>query len=288
VSVPTVGFVGLGNMGSVLAENLVDAGHQVMSHDVSGPGRSPAGAEFVGDLNQVARRADVIVLSLPDGGISEQVARTIAEAPQRRVTHVVDTSTVGVAAAETIDRLLTETGAAYVDAPVSGGLAGARARTLSVMYAGTDAACQVVEPVLTGLSDRRRRVGEKPGMAQALKLANNFLSATALAATSEAIAFGLSVGLEMETMLEVIDASSGQSAASRDKFPNHVLTGRYAAGFANSLMSKDLKLYLGAVAAQGAPSTLGSVTESVWEKFAAAEPGADFTRIYPFVAGRRH
>jgi len=286
VSVDTIGFVGLGNMGSVLAGNLVEAGHEVITHDLSGPGRSPTGAEFVSDLTQLARRAAVVVLSLPDGGTSEQVARAIAQAPQRKMTHVVDTSTVGVAAAEAIDGLLTETGASYVDAPVSGGVAGARARTLSVMYAGTDAACRVVDPVLTGLSDRRRRVGERPGMAQALKLANNFLSATALAATSEAIAFGLSVGLEMETMLEVIDASSGQSAASRDKFPNHVLTGRYAAGFANSLMSKDLKLYLGAVAACGASSALATVTESVWEQFAAADPGVDFTRIYPFVAGR--
>ena len=286
MSVDTIGFVGLGNMGSVLAGNLVEAGHEVITHDLSGPGRSPTGAEFVSDLTQLARRAAVVVLSLPDGGTSEQVARAIAQAPQRKMTHVVDTSTVGVAAAEAIDGLLTETGASYVDAPVSGGVAGARARTLSVMYAGTDAACRVVDPVLTGLSDRRRRVGERPGMAQALKLANNFLSATALAATSEAIAFGLSVGLEMETMLEVIDASSGQSAASRDKFPNHVLTGRYAAGFANSLMSKDLKLYLVAVAACGASSAFATVTESVWEQFAAADPGVDFTRIYPFVAGR--
>ncbi len=170
-----------------------------------------------------------------------------------------------------------------MDTPVSGGVAGARARTLSVMYAGPEAACNAVEPVLAGLSDRRRRVGDRPGMAQALKLANNFLSATALAATSEAVAFGLSAGLDMGTMLEVIDASSGQSAATSDKFPNHVLTGRYAAGFANSLMSKDLKLYLGAVEALGAPSVLGRVTESVWGRFATAEPGADFTRIYPFI-----
>ncbi len=144
-----------------------------------------------------------------------------------------------------------------MDAPVSGGVAGARARTLSVMYAGPETACHAVEPVLAGLSDRRRRVGDRPGMAQALKLANNFLSATALAATSEAVAFGLSVGLDMGLMLEVIDASSGQSAATSDKFPNHVLTGRYAAGFANSLMSKDLKLYLLAVDELGAPSVLG-------------------------------
>jgi 3-hydroxyisobutyrate dehydrogenase len=154
-----------------------------------------------------------------------------------------------------------------------------------VMVAGAAAACAAIEPVLAGLSDRRRRVGDRPGMAQALKLANNFLSATTLAATSEAIAFGLSVGLDMATMLEVLDASSGRSGATDDKFPNHVLTGTYAAGFANSLMAKDLRLYLGAVEAQGAPGELGQVTAGVWERFAAAEPGADFTRIFPFVHG---
>jgi 3-hydroxyisobutyrate dehydrogenase len=283
VTVPTVGFIGLGNMGSVLAANLVSTGHDVVSHDTSGSVRSPEGAAFVADIGELAARSDIVVLSLPDGTASEQVACAIAQAPQRRTTSVVDTSTIGVAAAQAIDGLLAQAGVGYVDAPVSGGVAGARARTLAVMYAGLDVACEAVEPVLIGLSDRRRRVGDTPGMAQALKLANNFLSATALAATSEAIAFGLSVGLDMETMLQVIDASSGQSAATRDKFPNHVLTGRYAAGFANSLMSKDLKLYLGAVRAQGAPSVLGSVTEAVWELFAAAEPGADFTRIYAFV-----
>jgi 3-hydroxyisobutyrate dehydrogenase-like beta-hydroxyacid dehydrogenase len=281
--VGTVGFVGLGNMGSVLAANLVDAGHDVVSHDVSGPGRNPDGAEFVSDVTQLAGRADVVVLSLPDGSVSEQVAREIAGAPQRRAAHVVDTSTVGLAAARAIDDLLRRAGVAYVDAPVSGGVAGARSRTLSVMYAGPDAACNAVEPVLAGLSDHRRRVGDRPGMAQALKLANNFLSATALAATSEAVAFGLSAGLDMGTILEVIDASSGRSAATSDKFPNHVLTGRYAAGFTNSLMSKDLKLYLGAVESLGAPSVMGRLTESVWERFARKEPGADFTRIYPFV-----
>ncbi len=151
------------------------------------------------------------------------------------------------------------------------------------MYAAPQDACDAVEPVLAGLSDRRRRVGERPGMAQALKLANNFLSATALAATSEAVAFGVSMGLDMATMVEVLDASSGQSAATSDKFPNHVLTGRYAAGFTNSLMAKDLHLYLGAVESQGGPSLLGDVVAALWERFAESEPEADFTRIYPFV-----
>ncbi len=116
-----------------------------------------------------------------------------------------------------------------------------------------------------------------------MKLANNFLSATSLAATSEAIAFGTAEGLDMATMLEVLNVASGQSAATSDKFPTHVLTGRYAAGFTNSLMNKDVQLYLRAVEARGKPTAMGAVTAAVWEQFAAAEPGADFTRIYAFV-----
>jgi 3-hydroxyisobutyrate dehydrogenase len=139
--------------------------------------------------------------------------------------------------------------------------------------------------VLAGLSDRRYRVGQRPGLAQAMKLANNFLSATALAAASEAIAFGVSVGLDMETMLEVLNASSGQSAATSDKFPHHVLTGRYASGFNNLLMHKDVQLYIRAVQERGGASSIGVATSAVWERFATADPGVDFTRIFPFVHG---
>jgi 3-hydroxyisobutyrate dehydrogenase-like beta-hydroxyacid dehydrogenase len=270
-------------MGSALAANLVAAGHELVAHDPAGPGRSPGGAEFVGSTAEVARRADVIVLSLPDGAVSDAVARELLAAPSRAFGLVVDTSTVGVSAAQEIDGLFAGAGVSFVDAPVSGGVAGARARTLTVMYAGSDDACAAAEPVLDGLSDRRRRVGARPGMAQALKLANNFLSATALAATSEAVAFGVAVGLDMATMLDVLDTSSGQSAATHDKFPNHVLTGRYASGFANSLMAKDVQLYLRAVEERGGPTVLGQVTAAVWSRFAAEEPGVDFTRIYPFV-----
>jgi 3-hydroxyisobutyrate dehydrogenase len=280
-----VGVVGLGNMGSVLAANLVASGLEVLTYDVAGDERNPAGARFARSVAELARIADIVVCSLPDGSVSRQVAEALVVVTDRRTTHVVDTSTVGVAAAREIDGLLAAAGLGYVDAPVSGGVAGARARTLNVMYAGSDEACAAVEPVLAGLSDRRRRVGERPGMAQALKLANNFLSATALAATSEAVAFGVSVGLDLATMVEVLDASSGQSAATSDKFPNHVVTGRYAAGFANTLMAKDLSLYLGAVESQGAPLVIGPVTAALWERFADEEPGADFTRIYPFVEG---
>jgi 3-hydroxyisobutyrate dehydrogenase len=279
----TIGFVGLGNMGSVLAGNLVGAGHHVVSHDVAGDERNPDGARFVASVEVLARLADVTVLSLPDGRVSEAVARAVVATEERRTALVVDTSTIGVVAARLIDDLFSAAGIGYLDAPVSGGVSGARARTLNVMFAGRDEICAELEPVLAGLSDRRCRVGDRPGMAQALKLANNFLSATALAATSEAVAFGVSVGLDLATMVEVLDLSSGQSAATSDKFPNHVVTGRYAAGFTNTLMAKDLRLYLDEVEAQHAPVALGPTTAQVWERFAVAEPGADFTRIYPFV-----
>jgi 3-hydroxyisobutyrate dehydrogenase-like beta-hydroxyacid dehydrogenase len=278
-----VGFIGLGNMGSALAANLLDQGHRVVAHDVAGPERAPEGVTHLPSVAEVARQAKIVVLSLPDGTASMEVALGILAAAPRRTTHVIDTSTIGPSAAQSIAQLLAGQGIGYVDAPVSGGVAGARARTLAVMYAADDQACAKVDAVLAGLSDRRHRVGDRPGLAQAMKLANNFLSATTLAATSEAIAFGTSVGLDMATMIEVLNGASGQSAATKDKFPNQILNGRYAAGFTNSLMSKDLKLYLGAVEESGGPSTIGATTESLWERFAQAEPGVDFTRIYPFV-----
>jgi 3-hydroxyisobutyrate dehydrogenase len=283
VTVGTVGFVGLGNMGNVLASNLVACGHDVLASDVAGPTRAPDGVTFAGSVAEVARGSDIVVLSLPDDTASEQVVRDIVDTADRRVAHVVDTSTIGPPTARRLAEVCAAGGVAYVDAPVSGGVAGARARTLLVMYAGTDDACGRVEHVLDGLSDRRRRVGTAPGLAQAMKLANNFLSATCLAATSEAVAFGVSEGLDMATMLDVLNHASGGSVASRDKFPDHVLTGRYAAGFTNSLMSKDVQLYLESVEAQGGPVAVASVAASLWQAFAEAEPGADFTRIYPFL-----
>ena len=276
----TVGFIGLGNMGSVLASNLVAAGHPVVAHDVAGPQHVPAGAAYADSVAEVARQAGVVVLSLPDGAASEQVARQVGAAAGRRASHVVDTSTIGIAAAQAIAVLLAGHGVGYVDAPVSGGVSGARARTLAVMYAGPDDDCAHVLPVLAGLSDRRHRVGDRAGLGQAMKLANNFLAATALAATSEAVAFGQAAGLDMGTMLEVLNVSSGQNSATRDKFPSQVLTGRYAAGFTNSLMAKDVRLYLRAAEETAGGAAIGELIASVWDRFADAEPGADFTRIF--------
>jgi 3-hydroxyisobutyrate dehydrogenase len=162
-----VGFVGLGDMGSVLAGNLVATGHDVTTHDIAGPRRNPDGARFVDDIATLAQRCDIAVLSLPDGTVSAAVTEDIIATADRTVGLVIDTSTVGLDASRRVAGTLAAAGIGYVDAPVSGGAAGARARTLAVMYAGSAGACAAAEPVLAGLSDRRYRVGDHPGMAQA-------------------------------------------------------------------------------------------------------------------------
>ncbi|OHV63105.1 NADPH nitroreductase [Pseudofrankia sp. BMG5.36] len=270
-------------MGGALAGNLVAYGFDVVSFDVAGPDRAPQGSRIAVDVADVAREADVVVLSLPDGAVCEEVAAGLASVVDRRLRHVIDTSTIGVTAAGRIAELLAAAGIDYVDAPVSGGVAGAKARRLAVMYAGSDMAVAAVRPVLAGLSDKIRRVGDRPGLGQALKLANNFLAATALAATSEAVTFGVRAGLDMKTMIEVLNTSSGRNGATDDKFPSEVLTGRYGSGFANTLMAKDVRLYLAEVHNAATPDAVGRVTSDLWQRFAATEPNVDFTRIYPFI-----
>ena len=282
-----VGVIGLGNIGSVLAANLVGVGLDVVAHDALGSAaRAPEGSTPVGSVAEVARQADTIVLSLPNGNASRVVCEEIAAASEPVLTkHVVDTSTIGVRAARDAEDILGRAGIEYFDAPVSGGVNGARARTLMVMYSGPPTLAVGLERVLNGLSDRRRRVGDRVGLAQALKLANNFVAATTLVATSEAVAFGVSAGLDMDVMIDVLNASNGQSAATAEKFPNQIVTEKYSGGFTNSLMAKDIALYLREVGEFSERDELAGAVEAIWSRFTDDEPGADFTRIYPFIAG---
>ena len=280
----TVGFIGLGNMGRPMADNLAAAGHRLCVHDSAGTAeRAPPGATAVSSVAHVAAVADPVLLSLPDGAAVRSVVEEIRESPNA-VTHtIVDTSTIGIAAARSIARALVDDGFEYVDAPVSGGVSGARAATLAIMFAGSSAAYNRLTSLLDPLCRHLVYVGRRPGQGQAMKVLNNYLSATAMAATSEAVAFGLRHGLEMSTMLDVLNASSGMNTATADKFPNRVLTETYDAGFATRLLFKDVALYAEAAADTGVRRGVAEAVFSLWEACAREHGDDDFTRVFPFV-----
>jgi 3-hydroxyisobutyrate dehydrogenase-like beta-hydroxyacid dehydrogenase len=279
-----IGFIGLGNMGGPMAANLARAAHPLLCFDAAGTqGRMPVGAEAAGSPAAVARGAAIALLSLPDGKVSAAVAGEMSAAATRRLKILIDTSTTGIADADCLHRRCAEAGIVYVDAPVSGGVAGAKAATLAIMVAAEPALYAEIEPLLKPMARRVFHVGTRPGQGMAMKLLNNFLSATAMAATSEAIAFGERQGLDMKTMLDIINISTGQNTATADKFPRRVLPKSYDHGFATRLMAKDMRLYLEAVRAAGMLARIGTPIVELWDRLDRSWPHSDFTEIYPFV-----
>ncbi|HKA04319.1 MAG TPA: NAD(P)-dependent oxidoreductase [Acidimicrobiales bacterium] len=278
-----LGFVGLGQMGSPMATRIAAAGFDLACFDAAGTAeRLPAGATAAASVADVAARVDTMFLSLPDGDASLAVAGAVVAAAGRRVRTVIDLSTVGPAVAADAAELLAPVGVVYADGPVSGGVAGARAGTISLMFAGPRAVLDDHRAVLDSFANVFA-VGSHAGQGQTMKLINNFLSATALASTSEALALGEAHGLDMTVMLNVLNASTGRNSATVDKFPNRVVPGRFDAGFRTGLMAKDLRLYAHAVAGAGTADTIGTVVSDVWQQADAALPGSDFTRIWEFV-----
>ena len=278
------GFVGLGQMGGPMAARVAAGGFDLTVFDVAGSeALAPEGAKPVSSLAEVARVADTVFLCVPDGAASLAIAGEIAGLTGRRVSTVVDFSTIGLEAAREVHGILAAAGVAYVDAPVSGGKAGARAGTISVIWAGPRAGFDAHQEVLAAMSKNPFHVGEQAGQGQAVKLLNNFLSAMAMAATSEAVAFGLSQGVGMEVILDVLNASTGRNTATEDKFPKRVVTGTYDAGFKAPLMAKDLRLYMENVRAAGSPAALGGALNDLWQAFDAAMPGSDVTHVFEFV-----
>ncbi|MBF6621845.1 MAG: NAD(P)-dependent oxidoreductase [Patulibacter sp.] len=278
-----IGFIGLGNMGLPMARRLVAAGHDLVVCDLDpAPVQQlvDAGAKAAASPRAVADRAETILVSLPTPAVLQAVA--LGEdgiAGGERVRRVVDLSTVGPAVSRQVADGLAQHGVALVDSPVSGGVAGATNGTLAVMASGAEVDLAVAEPLLSEIG-RYLVVGDEPGMGQVMKLVNNYLSATALAATSEALVYGAKAGLDPAVMIEVANAGSGRNSATQDKFPNQVLPGTFASGFAIGLMCKDLKLFTEDAEARQVPLFVGSAVRQIWQH-ASDRRGAevDFTEI---------
>ena len=282
-----IGFIGLGNMGAPMASRLIAAGYQLTVCDVRKDAVAALvakGAHAAASPAAVASAAEIVLVSLPSLAIVRDVILGAdGVITGTKVKTVLDLSTTGATAAREIAAALALKGITGIDCPVSGGVSGAVNGTLAVMLAGPKALCTELESLVKNFG-RVFFIGEQPGMAQTMKLANNLLSAAAMAATSEAVAFGVKSGLDPAMMIDVINAGSGRSTASEGKFPKAILTRTFDFGFTTALMYKDVKLCLEEAAAAKVPMPVALAVRGQWQRtFDQLGGDKDFTTIAQLV-----
>jgi 3-hydroxyisobutyrate dehydrogenase-like beta-hydroxyacid dehydrogenase len=273
-----VGFVGLGNMGMPMACRLLEHGVAVVGCDTRAnavkPGFVAAGGRWADSAAEVASRCETVFASLPTpdavssvafgpGGLFEGTA----------IRTFIDLSTTGPRVAKELAQRMAARDIAVLDAPVSGGVHGAARGSLTVMVSGPREAFSHAENLFRMIGKSVFYVGAGPGMGQLMKLINNLLSATALAATCEALSVGIKGGLDPRTMLSVLNASTGNNSATQHKVPECVLPGR-PIGFGLELSLKDITLCVEAGEAMQVPMWSGNTTRQIW-RHALATGGPD-------------
>ena len=278
-----IGFIGLGNMGSHMARRLVEAGHRVVVYDTrqEAIGNLAAiGAIAARSPAEVADAAETVMASLP----TPDVVLKVATGPNgviegKRVKRFVDLSTTGAVMAERIFKLLAARGIVQIDCPVSGGVPGAEKGTLALMTSGPRAEIAKIEPALAAIG-KLFYLGERPGAGQTMKLVNNVLSATAMAASSEAIVTGMKAGLDPYLMLDVINAGTGRNTATEDKFTKAILPGTFDLGFTAGLLLKDVNLFLAEREVLGVPTdVIATVAKALQLTCDENGPDADISTI---------
>ena len=285
-----IGFIGLGNMGQPMARRLIEAGHKLVIYDTRNDAVTPLtalGAQLASSPADVADRVETVMASLPSLQISEKVA--VGEGGLihgKRIRRFIDLSTTGSRVAARIAAALAKRNIVQIDCPVSGGVGGAGWGTLAVMVSGPRDEIEIVKEALS-VFGKVFIIGEKPGMAQTMKLANNFLSATAMAATSEAVAMGVKAGIDAAVMINVINAGSGRTTASDGKFPQSVLPRTFNYGFATALMLKDVRLCVEEAKALDVPDAVMRAVLDQWEATNTEFGGdTDFTAIVKMIERR--
>ena len=263
------GFIGLGRMGGAMARRLLAAGHQVAVHDPSAAAAealAAQGATLAASARAVADAAPVVFLSLPNPQIVERVvlgAQGIREG--KRLQVCVDLSTSGPQTAVKLAVGLAERRIASLEAPVSGGIKGAREGTLALMISGPQAAWEQVRPLLE-IFGKPFFMGVNPGAGQTMKLVNNLLGACAIAITAEGMTLGVKAGLDPARMIEVLNVSSGRSSATQDKWPRSVLPRTFDFGFAAGLCLKDIRLCLAAAQSLQVPLGVGTAVSALLQR----------------------
>ena len=276
-----IGFIGLGKMGFPMARRLIEANHQLLVFDTRKEAVDKLvalGAQSAGSPKEIADRVETVMASLPSLQASLDVATGAGGVVEgKRVRRFVDLSTVGAQMAVRIHDLLKQRNIVQLDSPVSGGVQGAEKGTLAVMVSGPRSEFETVKSALDVIG-KVFFISEKPGAGQTMKLANNFLSATATLATCEAVVMGVKSGLDPKVMIDVINAGSGMTTASRDKFPRSVLPRTFDFGFTTGLMVKDVRLCLEEMKSLGLSMEVAEAVGRMWEVVIRDEGAeSDFT-----------
>ena len=280
-----IGFIGLGNMGAPMAANLAAAGHQVTGFDLTAP--CPDGVTPAASATNAAADQDMVITMLPNGEILRAVANQIipAMAPG---TGFVDCSTVDVDSARAVAEQASAAGLHPVDAPVSGGVGGAAAGTLTFMAGGAPEAFVKAEPLFEIMGQKAVHCGPS-GNGQAAKICNNMILGVTMIATCEAFALADKLGLDRQSMFDVVSTSSGYSwtmnayCPAPGIGPTSPADNNYQPGFAADLMLKDLRLSQQAAASADADTPMGQHAAALYETFVEAEDGAgkDFSAMLP-------
>lgn len=280
----TVAFIGLGAMGTPMATRLVEAGLPVHVYDVSDQARSAlesVGAVACASAADAVREAQIVILALPNSDIVENVVSQIQPALQDDAV-VVDMSSSEPLRTRALAEKLAPT-VSLVDAPVSGGVAGARSGNLTIMVGGDEEQVSRIRELMKVLGTLKEAGGI--GAGHAVKALNNLLSATHLWVTSEAVTVGEQFGVNPETMLDIINGSSGRSGSTETKWPNFILPGTYNSGFAYALMLKDMRIATELARDVGTPSRLGEAAVEKWAEAAAGLPDdADHTEVARWIS----
>lgn len=285
-----IGFIGLGNMGGPMARNLAAAGHEVVGFDPIAPYPDEVTASKSG--MEAARGRDVVVTMLPDGEILRAVSAEIIP-DMGKGTVFLDCSTVDVESARTLARDAEAAGLLPLDAPVSGGVGGASAGTLTFMVGGSTEAFSKARPLLEVMGQKAVHCGTS-GNGQAAKICNNMILGATMIATCEAFALADKLGLDRQAMFDVVSTSSGYSwsmnvyCPAPGIGPKSPADSNYEPGFAAELMLKDLRLSQQAAEAVDADTPMGALANELYEHFVEDEDGKgrDFSAMLPRIASR--
>ncbi|MDO5632840.1 MAG: 3-hydroxyisobutyrate dehydrogenase [Paracoccus sp. (in: a-proteobacteria)] len=285
-----IGFIGLGNMGGPMAANLARAGNDVSGFDLTAP--MPEGVIRATTAADAARGADVVITMLPNGAILKSVAAEVIPA-MRAGAVLCDCSTVDVASARAVASDAATAGMGALDAPVSGGIGGAQAGTLTFMVGGPDDAFATVKPLFDIMGQKAVHCGDA-GAGQAAKICNNMILGVTMIATCEAFALADKLGLDRQKMFDVVSTSSGYSwtmnayCPAPGVGPKSPADNGYKPGFASELMLKDLMLAQDAAESVAADTPMGRTARDQYRTFVEDEDGRgkDFSAMLPRFSAR--